>query len=158
MSRQIDLSKPLSKDDRRYLLDRDRYNDLAVNEQLLSNGEVDPFNLPDGLPSQVPQGADVSPQAVPAAVGERYPDGPQTPESGAGTDPGSANGSADPADDDEDDDEDNYDDVNVWSYDDLKSEVSERLDANSDAPKIALNSRREDFIAWLRKDDASDSE
>lgn len=70
MSRQIDLSKPLSDEDRQYLLDRDRHHDITINDAQFSDddevkaaaraslgldrvddgntGDVDPFTRDDG--------------------------------------------------------------------------------------------------------------
>lgn len=40
MSRKIDLSEPLSDEDRQYLLDRDRHMDITQNDALFGEGEV----------------------------------------------------------------------------------------------------------------------
>lgn len=54
MSREIDLTKPLSEDELRYLVDRDRWDDLRTNA---SNLGLDEPNLPSarGIRAQVPR-------------------------------------------------------------------------------------------------------
>lgn len=54
MSREIDLTKPLSEDELRYLVDRDRWDDLRANAEHLG---IDAPNLPSarGIRAQVPR-------------------------------------------------------------------------------------------------------
>lgn len=137
MSRQIDLTKPLSDEDRQYLTDRDRWRDIAT-----ADGAEAASVLPD---DSIAGAFGQHPDAVPANAGAAPTDdagNPLPPE-------GSADASADQ-------DADNYDDDSAWSYEDLKDEVRERKEAGADdAP--ALNSSREDLIAWLRSNDEANA-
>lgn len=138
MSRNIDLTQPLSDEDRQYLMDRSRLRDIA---------------LADGLNPPVPLPAD--------SIADAFGQHPDATDASAGQNAQQAEGQqaqgsqdlASPATEhqqDQEPDGDNYDDEEAWPYDDLKEEIKER-DA-SDKP--ALNSKREDLISWLRMDDA----
>lgn len=168
MSRSIDLSKKLSAEDREYLLTRGR-NDLinANDEQFGSSsseptpiddgntGDVDPFKADDGsdaltgaspdetLPTQI---ARIEAQGV-SDLGDENKD----PDNAVTTthEPSQQEGDGLKASGD-DEDGDNYDDAEVWSYDDLKEEVKGR-----ESIDIPLNSKRDELVAALRKDDAS---
>lgn len=54
MAREVDLTKPLSEDDLRYLVDRDRWDDLRTNADNLG---IEAPNLPSarGIRAQVPR-------------------------------------------------------------------------------------------------------
>lgn len=74
MSRVIDLSKPLSEDDRQYLLDRGQEQRVAVLDAQFAGEDADPH---DSLPAGV---GDVLPH-------EQSPDAQVPPVAGAATDP-----------------------------------------------------------------------
>lgn len=144
MSRKIDLTKPLSDEDRQYLEDRAMHREIA---------EAD-GNTVSTLPDDSVMGAfGQDPNAVPAAGGAPVmgDDGtPVNPDGSAATVQGSSIGAAQ-ADSDE---EDNYDDESAWSYDDVKEEVKERREAQGeDYDGPALTASREDLVSWLRSDD-----
>lgn len=169
MSRKIDLSKPLSDEDREYLLTRGR-NDLIAQNDLDYKGGNDPKPIDDGNTGDInPFQAD-TPNAVSAGM---------TPEEMHGTPIAAVEGQniSDLGDNDKDpnkvatpptpapiadseDDGDNYDDKDVWSYEDIKEEVKGRKEAlEADSKEYtgpALNASREDLITWLREDDAAD--
>lgn len=138
MSRQIDLSQPLSDEDRQYLLDRGRLRDIAI-----ADGENPPVPLPaDSVADAFGQ----HPEATDATRGQNpeHPEGQQAQPNANLASPATEHQKA------EGDEPDNYDDEEAWPYEDLKEEIKER-DADD---KPALNSKREDLISWLRMDDA----
>lgn len=143
MSRSIDLSKPLSDEDREYLVQRARTADLQKNAEMLNGaterptpvddgntGDIDAFTRDDGsdlLAGTHPQETTVTTiqqvevQREPGESGEE----PPTPE-----------------------EPDNYDDEAAWSYRELQDEAKVR--------KLTATGSREELIARLRQDDASE--
>lgn len=142
MSRQIPLDRPLSDEDREYLVSRGRDDLIARLDQDFGDAEapvVNDSNLGHQSPAaQSPALAENGEQPqVPTLT-------PQTGLSAEQADGSGDQGNAERA---------NYDDPAAWSYDDLKAEVKERKDDGAeDAP--ALNSPREVLVAWLFEDDA----
>jgi hypothetical protein len=139
MSRNIDLTKPLSDEDRDYLLARARHREIALADANAAGTTPEPSLPDDSLTGSTPR----SPDAQPASVGA------QNAASGGTADNPLASPATDHTADGSDEPQDNYDDTEAWSYEDIKSEVSDR--ESDDSP--ALNSSRADLIAWLRKDD-----
>lgn len=145
MSRQIDLTKPLSDEDREYLLARNRKRDVALADAN-AKGQEPPAE--SAIPDDSLEGStDRSPAAIPANAAAQNALGVQAPGSQSLASPATAHQVGD------EEHEDNYDDTEAWSYEEIKDEVKSR---NSDSAP-ALNSSREDLVAWLRKDDASDA-
>ena len=132
MSRKVDLSKPLSDDDRQYLSDRCRWDDLREAD---ANHPVPVERDPNTTPSS----QDTSPAPQPADKGTQTAELPTKPLT---TD--SVPAQADPGDEDVD----NYDDAEVWSYHDLQEEAKERKD-------VSAAGSREDIVARLREDDSN---
>jgi len=146
VSRNIDLTKKLSDEDREYLVSRARHDDLRYNEALMNGEEFHAYEPSPGLPSQVVVGGDTSPNSRKATVGSRSVE--IAAETGAfeiGADDQTVEASQVEADDDSDD---NYDDDEVWKYSDLQKECSER--------DLPATGNREELIARLRSDDAAE--
>ena len=149
MSRQIDLTQPLSDEDRQYLQDRGRLRDIQTADAN-ANGTEPPSSLPD---DSLAASTERSPSAQPASVGAQTAGPAATADTNQSADLASpaTDHTADTAEGGEPESEDNYDDESAWSYKDLQGEVSEREAED----KPALNSSRVDLIAWLRQDDES---
>lgn len=158
MSREIDLTKPLSDEDRKYLEDRCRWRDIAIADEGSDPGP----SLPD---DSIVGSQENSPNAEPAHAGAQNPEPVLAPEAallvGSGTEPptppadgadgGDATGNpdADGADTEPDDEDegDNYDDEEAWTFQDLRTEATGR-------PGVSAGGSRADIIARLREDDA----
>jgi hypothetical protein len=139
MSREIDLSKPLSDEDRQYLLDRNRLADIRR-----ADGEdVPPGELPDdSIQSMWPNdpratGAvpvtDLPAAPLPGQVLSGVTGQPVAPVGSEATEP-----------------EDNYDDDDAWSYRDLQEEAKGR--------NLTASGSREELVQRLREDDATPEE
>lgn len=147
MSRQIDLTKKLSKDDRRWLKTNGRTADLALNKAYLEDNpeHITETSTPDLSPGAVPDAAPLptvgqteQPVPTPDQADLIAQTATEQPTSGDGDQP----------------EADNYDDEAAWSYKDLQDEVRDR---NVDGSP-ALNSGRASLIEWLRADDADPGE
>lgn len=136
MSREVDLTKPLSDEDREYLQNNNRLTDIARADGKI--GE-DGFPLPDdsveGSHVQSPQQTDPSLGAV-----TTVPEQPLEPGQ-IGVQPQSADAG------DAEAPSDNYDDEDAWSYRELQEEAGKRED-------VPATGSREALIEALRKDDA----
>jgi hypothetical protein len=146
MSRNIDLSKPLSKSDRQWLETNGDQRRLDENAYLLGKLDIteastpdnDPGSSPEAVnPSVVAQTQDQAPSADQAALADLTAE-QQTPEANA-AEPG-----------------DNYDDEEAWSYQELVEEYKDRIEGGTEKT-VALNASRADIIEALRADDASDN-
>lgn len=140
MSRNIDLTKPLSDEDRAYLEARGRHRDIA-----LADGE-DHSNTPD---DSITGATDQPPTPTPAATASQNADDGSSTAPDGSADSGDGSVATEP-----EAEEDNYDDESAWSYEDLKDEVRARKEAGVEGTP-ALNSSRDDIIEWLREDDAN---
>lgn len=174
MSRSIDLTKRLSAEDREYLDSRGRNDLIEQNDRQFgkaseptriddgNTGDIDPFKADDGTDAVTgthPAETTASAIARIEAQGisdlddeDKDPDGLVT----TALDPSKQAGDGEkdqPEPESDVETSDNYDDKDVWSYEDLKEEVSGRENID-----IALNSSRADLIAALRADDAADSD
>jgi hypothetical protein len=150
MSRQIDITKPLSDEDRQYLEDRARHEDLRRNAEIVgereadvltpindgNTGDVDPFKADDGTE-----------QITGTNPGERTVTAAQAADTGVPT--------ADDADDAGDEPDDDYDDEDEWSFRDLQAEIKDRNEGRDEADKISAQGSRPELIARLREDDAA---
>ena len=151
MSRKIDLTKPLSDEDRQYLEERDMQREIAE-----ADGTAEEISsIPnDALGNAFGQHPDAQPaQRGAAVIGD---DGtPVNPDGSAA----SLLGFGATEDDETSDDGDEYDDEDKYSYDDLKAEVKDRKkDLGDDYDGPALNASRDDLVAWLRSDDEAQSD
>lgn len=154
MSRQIDISKPLSKADIEYLDSRGRQDLITANKRNLegmekvddgNTGDVDSFTRDDGM--DVVAGmhpGETATTTIQAVAAGMEPDVMRQPVHQAG-DAGQVSLAAQEGDEDEGD---NYDDTKVWPKGDL---VKEAEDRNLDS-----SGNREEIIARLREDDASE--
>ena len=128
MSRQIDLTQPLTDADRQYLVDRCRWEDLRL-------ADAD-HPVPEGRhPNTTPSAVDTPTALSPADVGTQNAELPAKPLPESSTEA-------------EADTEDNYDDAEVWSYSDLQAEAKSR--------SVSAAGPREDVVARLRENDESD--
>jgi hypothetical protein len=176
VSRQIDLSKKLSAEDREYLESRARHADIEQNERQFGKadvpeqvndghtGDVDPFKADDGtdlLAGTHPGEQPVNPIQRIEAQGisdlddeDKDPDGLVPPNSEPTRQEGDGDDEPEPEKSDalgarttgNDEDGDNYDDEEVWSYRDLQEEAKGRTD-------VSAAGSREEIIARLREDD-----
>lgn len=142
MSRQIDLSKKLSDEDREYLQNNNRLRDIAIADGTLDEGG---WEQPlDAIVDSHPKDPNAEDQSAGALVDLDQKPLPGSVEAqrdlGIGVDDGSA-----------EQPDDNYDDEDAWSYRDLQAEAKDRDD-------VAGNLPREELIAALRADDAKPSE
>jgi hypothetical protein len=157
VSRQIDLSKKLSAEDREYLTTRSRLDDIRQNDEQFGDaeekfvpidggntGDVDPFKRDDGhdLLSGTHPGEKVLTPVQAIETG-------QDPESikAPATEPTVQN--RDAAGDEDDDYEDEEDGKPVWTKEDLEEELQKR-----DLPKSGTKA---ELIKRLREDDKSDA-
>lgn len=136
MSRQIDITKPLSDEDRQYLEDRARHEDLRRNAEIVgereadvltpindgNTGDVDPFKADDGTE-----------QITGTNPGERTVTAAQAADTGVPT--------ADDAGDEPDDDYEN------WTNEDLRDELENR--------DLSKSGNKQELVARLREDDAA---
>ena len=127
MSRQIDLTQSLTDEDRQYLVDRCRWEDLRLADEEHPVPE-------DRHPNTTPTAVDTPTALNPADVGTQNAELP-----------------AKPLPDDSVDAvaewDDNYDDAGAWSYSDLQGEAKSR--------NVSAAGPREDVVARLREDDES---
>lgn len=168
MSRQIDLSKPLSDEDRYYLETRGRNDLIEANDRNFQDdqysavddgntGDIDRFTNDNGtdVVTQMAPG-EVATTPIQALAAGQAVDTPREPVHQAGEafgedgDPGLSASAGSPGPANEDEGVDNYDDESVWSYKDLQEEAKSR------EPAIAANQSRDDLIKALREDDATE--
>lgn len=145
MSRKINFDAALSEEDKDFLRLNGRTMEIEVNEARFHPTDPDPSagSVPTGNPGSVPgaQPARTGVQTAQRASAAAQPvtDGSEASE---GEDEG-----------------DNYDDETAWPYKDLQADVAERREEQGeDYSGPALNSSREDLIAWLREDDQAAAE
>lgn len=168
MSRQIDLSKPLSEEDREYLDSRGRNDLIERNDRQYGNaealyevqndghtGDVDPFTNDEA--GRIAEGTQPMAQAANPLLTleaqnisdledeDKDPNGivstvPEpTQQAGDAVNEGGEDGDYD----------DNYDDETVWSYADLQEEAKSR-------EGVKATGKRAEIIAALRADDQAD--
>lgn len=133
MSKQIDLTKPLSDEDRQYLEDRARHYEIAANDAEHAGAELPPeyLGLTGGEPAfGVP--ADSHPEGVGLGEGTLRPTNPHATV-------------ADESAPTEEDSEDSYDDMTV-------AELQDELE-NRELPK---SGKKAELIARLRGDDGGE--
>ena len=132
MSRKVDLSGPLSDDDRQYLVDRCRWDDLR---------EADASHpVPaERDPNSTPPATDTPAVLYPTDSGTLTAELPTKPLPDVSM-PAPAETVVD--------DDDNYDDEDVWSYNDLQQEAKDRKG-------VSAAGSRQDIVARLREDDAN---
>lgn len=155
MSRNIDLTQPLSDEDRQYLVDRARHDDIRFADEV-AEGKRDADEgispaLPAAATGTAQSASTTSPDAVPAADGAQTaaqaPTGDQPVNPAQGAQSGDQTGDPAPWDDEE-----------AWSYSDIQEEVRNRREEDGDDyDGPALNSSREDLVAWLDADDAKNA-
>ena len=137
MVRKIDLSKPLSDDDRQYLVDRDRWRDLAT-----ADGHDDPRqarrDAEQGLrPTQV--SSTVLTPTSPALPPRRQ----------------------DPGDGSTEVNDQEPVDYNTWTFEDLKAELDDRkaeaieagMPEEEAAKRFSKGGKQKDLVARLEADD-----
>lgn len=132
MSRQIDLTKPLSDEDREYLESRARHREVEINDAEFGD-TVASGNVPD---DSLEASTERSPDAQPASVGDQNPEGIPSPV---------AEVLADAEAEDSEEDIDNYDSEPSWSYAELQAEAKDR--------KLPAGGSRAEIIARLREYD-----
>lgn len=144
MSKQIDLSKPLSDFDRQYLVDRGRYDLIAIADDTERDAVAE--KLADEAPD--------APSTDSARAQQQRE--PQTAPGGDNPRPLSAGGQEQhDAGSGEEEEGDNYDDKDVWSYAELQSEIKDRNEESDRAEedKMSAAGSREELIERLRADD-----
>lgn len=164
MSRQIDLEKPLSDDDRAYLEARNDFRSIAIADANAEKRDPDPAETDPGLLRAVraiPHPQDQSPETTGAAVVQRQRGGDvppvvppaQSPLATLADENAQVAGTGEVPEEDASDPEqalaDNYDNEDAWSYRDLQDEAKGR--------SLAATGSREDLIARLREDDSKES-
>lgn len=166
MSRQIDLTKPLSDEDRQYLVDWSRTDDLRKNAEYLAEqdaaalepiddgntGDVNPFEKDDG--SDLMAGTHPGERAVTESQRQAVKDLQSEDPNKVTKDGDSPLRPTQQAGDAESEHDDNYDDADAWSYRDLQKEIGERNEDRDEDSKIPASGSREDLVARLRADDA----
>jgi hypothetical protein len=164
MSRQIDLSKKLSDEDRDYLISRGRLDDVRANDadfgqdqerfQVIDDGntgDVDPFKRDDGsdlMAGTHPGERALTPvQQIETGVPPEEVTGlpPTEPSQQAGDATGEGSDSRS-FDDDYDAEEDGKP---VWTKEDLEEEAQKR--------GLPKSGNKSDLIKRLREDDAKDA-
>lgn len=131
MSREIDLTEPLSDADRQYLVDRSRFDLIAAADAMAAGQEYSDSMFTQGDPA--------------VQVGEALP--PNTGSAHSVYDPPEYGGGTQVSLDDEDDEEPDYD---SWKKPELEAEAHNRgLDKSGTKAEIAER---------LREDDAGDVE
>lgn len=138
MSRTIDLTQPLSEDDREYLLARGREQHVFQNDAQFSDdleARARGLYIP-GSAIDLAEGVPGTPSADPTVVNGG---GPAIPEEDPGLD------SDDLVSDDLDSEEDNYE---TWTKEQLSEELENR--------ELATTGKKDELIARLREDDASE--
>lgn len=152
MAKKIDLTKPLSEDDLRYLVDRDRWDDIRTNADNLG---IEAPNLPSprGIRMQVPRqqlrNTDGFDRIAKMMHVQREP---EPDEEDAGTPPVDAQSKAV--------------DYNQLTVPQLKEELDTRkakYESEQDADGVALvsyaaDARKGDLVALLQLDDEETSE
>lgn len=166
MSRQIDLTKPLSDEDRQYLVDRARHHDLALNEEYLAEQEaakepIDDGNTGDINPYDKDDGTDLLAGTHPGETAVTEAQRQQVLAQQSEEDPNKVvEGDGSPlqptqqAGDGESEHDDNYDDAEAWSYRDLQKEIGDRNEGRDEDSRMSASGSREDLVERLRADDA----
>lgn len=149
MSRQIDLSKSLSDEDRQYLVDRADYESLR-QAGALDEAPMDP-NLAGG-PGLDDSGlrANTGDMGSPLKLQEREDQGPPPPRTAPGshteTLPTVSNATADPSLGSEP--------YEHWTNDQLRAEIDKRNEElEDDDEKLSRDGNKADLVATLRSDD-----